>query len=435
MMNSPSLPDTAVTPKSAQAYEQASLQLLRIAADANRSCSDLLTDIASIAARALDVERVGVWTLVDGGKALRCYHLYQRTGAQVFSGTVLRSTDFPTYFVALQNHRAIPADNARTHPLTSELVDAYLLPLRITSMLDAPIYADGQVVGVVCHEDTGPLHQWNSVDHAFAAATADPISRVLAEKKRASAEDKVDHYERQLRELHRMEALGRAAANIAHDFRNVLSAIRGFGGLIQSLPEAGAEAHEYAHRIVEAADRGRLLTQQLLTFAGETPVAPRVLDLRQIIESMRGMLQVLIGKNIYLNLRLSQVPGRVLIDATQLERALVNLAVNARDAMPSGGTLTISLERAEVTQDDGARQVVIRVTDTGTGIGEELRSHIFEPFYTTKGEHGNGLGLTIVNQIVTNAGGHVEVDSEPGRGTAMSLYLPCIANGDALIEA
>ncbi len=434
-MNQPLLPGEALPPKTPQAYEHARLQLLRISADTSRSCSDLLTDVARITARVLDVERVGVWTLVDDDKALRCLHLYQRSSGQVFSGTVLRSEDFPVYFLALQKHRAISADNARTHPLTHELDDAYLRPLHITSMLDAPIYSNGQVIGVVCHEDTGPAHQWNATDYAFAASIADTISRLVAEEKRNRAEGMVALYERQLRELHRMEALGRAAANIAHDFRNVLSAIYGFSDLIRTLPDAGAEAQGYAQRIIETTDRGRLLTQQLVSFAGAEPVVPRILDIRNFIESMRSMLQVLIGKSIVLHVQLQPVLGRVLIDATQLERALVNLVVNARDAMPSGGNLTISLQQTEMDQNDSTQQVVIRVTDTGIGISEAQRAHIFEPFYTTKGEHGNGLGLTIVNQIVTRAGGHVLVESGLGRGTTISLYLPCIAHSEALVEA
>ncbi len=444
-MDTISLNSGALSSKTNPAYEQARLQLLHISADTSRSCCDLLTDIAKITAQALNVERVGVWVLADEGKVLRCYHLFQRTGAQVFSGTVLRKEDFPTYFMALHSQRAIPADDARTHPLTHELDNAYLQPLRITSMLDAPIYSKGKVVGVVCHEDTGSLHQWNTADYAFAASIADTISRLLAEHKGARAENKAEQYESQLREMHHMEALGRAAANIAHDFRNVLSAIFGYGGLIQSSPAADAQAKEYAQRIVDAAERGRLLTQQLLSFGRDEPATPRILDLRHLIESLRDMLQVLVGKRIRLHIQLTPVVGRVLIDALQLERALVNLVVNARDAMPSGGDLTISLQQAAADQDDdtqsddaqhqGARQVVISVTDTGVGIDVALRPRIFEPFYTTKGEHGNGLGLTIVHQIVTRAGGSVHVNSQPGKGTTMSLHLPCIAPGEALTPA
>lgn len=415
-------------------YEQARLQLLRIATDTSRSCSDLLTDIARITTQALNVERIGVWVLVDADKALRCFHLYQRTGGQVFSGTVLRQEDFPTYFAALHSQRAIPADDASTHPLTHELDEAYLRPLHISSMLDAPIYSKGRVVGVVCHEDTGPLHQWNAADYAFAASTADTISRLLAEHKRARAEDKAEQYEAQLREMHRMEALGRSAANIAHDFGNVLSTVLGFSELIQAAANADSDLREYAQRIVDAAERGHLLTKKLLSFAGDAPVAPRILDLHLAVESMYEVLRVLVGKRVRLHYQLAPVTGRVLIDAMELDRALINLVVNARDAMPSGGDLTISL-RQVADQEGGMQQVVIGVADTGVGIDAELRARIFEPFYTTKGQHGNGLGLTIVHQIVTRTGGSVQVDSEPGKGTTFSLYLPCIAHSEALADA
>lgn len=429
-MNAPGPTESVATNAMKQRLEQARLQLLRLAGDTTRDCQELITTVSRISAQALGVERVGVWLLADAGKALRCLHLYQHTGTKVFAGTVLRQEDFPTYFAALMNRRAIPADDARTDPLTHELDGAYLRPLRITSMLDAPIYSKGCVIGVVCHEDTGVGHQWSTAEYDFAAAVADTLSRLLAEHKRLDAEDRAEKYEAQVRELHRMEALGRAAANIAHDFRNVLGAVSGFAELIQAMPDSNATSREYALRIIESADRGRQMTQQLLVFAAHDRLEPRILDVRELIHSISGMLQVLVGKRVRMHFKLDDATGRVLIDAAQLERALINLVMNASEAMPGGGDLTVALH-----QPAGGEQLVINVTDTGVGIDPHEHTQIFEPFYTTKGKHGTGLGLTIVQQVVTRAGGSVAVDSRPGRGTTISLQLPCVAHEEALLTS
>jgi two-component system cell cycle sensor histidine kinase/response regulator CckA len=231
--------------------------------------------------------------------------------------------------------------------------------------------------------------------------------------------------EEQLRQSQKMEAVGQLAGGVAHDFNNLLTVITGYGDLARAIIGDGAGAKELAE-IEKAAQRAASLTQQLLAFSRRQIVNPEVLDLNEVVGGLLPMLQRLIGEDIAVITRFGNDLPPVHADMGQLEQVVMNLAVNARDAMPDGGALTI--ETAEETIDlDGepVRCVCIAVSDTGVGIEPEALPHIFEPFYTTKpvGE-GTGLGLATVHGAVTQSGGRVTVDSEPGRGTTFRVYLP-----------
>lgn len=409
--------------------DAARLELARLHAYSGQSLRDVWVQLAEIAAQALRVERVGCWTLIDEGRALRCRYLLQRSDRQVFQGVVLRQQDFPSYFAAMSEHRAIVADDATGSELTSQLYEAYLKPLGITSMLDAPIYIEGRIVGVVCHEHVGEMRRWSEAECAFAGTVADNITRLYREHEHHHAETALAAYQRHLMELNRMEAVGRMAAGIAHDFRGIIGAALGFAELIRRVPELPRQADQYAERIVEALERGRKLTQQVMNFGKDDPVSPRVLDLAAVVTNLAKMLTAMLGRDIQLDLRLEQSASRIFMDPTQLERALLNLVLNARDAMPHGGQLTIEVADVDIEDDEGDRTTfaTIAVTDTGCGMDAETRSNAMRPFFTTKGESGTGLGLVIVDQIVTRSGGHVSIHSEVGRGTTVRMLLPRIA--------
>jgi PAS domain S-box-containing protein len=239
--------------------------------------------------------------------------------------------------------------------------------------------------------------------------------------------------EEQLRESQKMEAVGRLAGGIAHDFNNLLGMITGYSELLQR--ELGPE-HRGLRRVEEirkAADRATVLTQQLLAFGRKQVLEPKVLDLNGVVSGTTTMLHRLMGEDIRLVAVLAAELGSVKADPGQLEQAIVNLAVNSRDAMAGGGTLTI--ETANVSLDaDYARShpdaragahVMLAVSDTGHGMSAGTVSHMFEPFFTTKEQgKGTGLGLATVHGIVRQSGGHVTVSSEPGRGTTFKVYLP-----------
>ncbi len=236
--------------------------------------------------------------------------------------------------------------------------------------------------------------------------------------------------EAQLQQARKMEAIGRLAGGIAHDFNNLLTPILGYAKrLVTRLPADGDDAREAA-LIVRAAVRAAELTAQLLVVSRQQVAAPKVVDVNGHLRSMDNLLRLAIGERI----RLEVVPGpdlkRVLADPGQLEQVILNLVLNARDAMPQGGTLSIRTDNVPAAmmaqpRQDGAEYVRLTVSDTGVGMSDEVRSRIFEPFYTTKEVgKGTGLGLAIVDGIVKQAGGFIEVQSTVGQGTTFAVYLP-----------
>ncbi len=410
-------------------FEGARLALARLDVSSADTLRDLWLQLAQIATDALRIDRIGLWVLVDENRALRCKYLFQRSGNQVFQGAVLREQDFPAYFRALQERRVLPAADAAASSLTGELYDAYLKPLGITSMLDAPIYLQGKVVGAVCHEHIGPAREWSGAEADFASAVADNVARLYEEHERRRQRAALFAYESHLMEVHRMEAVGRMAAGIAHDFRGILGAAMGFAELIGRVPGLPPDAERYAQRIVEILQRGNALTQEVMAFGKPAPLAPRIVEVDKTLKSMHSMLQVLLGNRIRLTSNLDRPVSRVFIDSAQLERTLLNLVLNSRDAMPAGGNLTIAAQDTEVEDPDGevGTYVRIAVSDTGCGMDPATRANVFRPFFTTKGENGTGLGLAIVDQIISRAGGFIQIDSEPGKGTTVNLYIPRIA--------
>jgi two-component system cell cycle sensor histidine kinase/response regulator CckA len=234
--------------------------------------------------------------------------------------------------------------------------------------------------------------------------------------------------EEQLRQAQKMEAIGRLAGGIAHDFNNLLTIIVGNTHLLRELPPGAVDAPQLIDDIHDAADRAAALTRQLLTFSRRHPSRPEVVDLSEIVGGLAGLLRRLLGERISVRTQLASDPIRVRADRGQLEQVVMNLAVNARDAMPGGGTLTIMT--SSVTTPAGPGSLVTRIarltmSDSGVGMTDEVKARIFEPFFTTKDpSKGTGLGLATVYGIVEQAGGHIEVESAPGAGTTFRIGLP-----------
>jgi PAS domain S-box-containing protein len=251
--------------------------------------------------------------------------------------------------------------------------------------------------------------------------------------------------EDQLRQAQKMEAVGRLAGGVAHDFNNLLTAIGGYSGLLLADLAPTDPRRSDVEEIKKATERAAALTRQLLAFSRRQVLQPRVLDLNAVIAGAEKLLRRLIGEDIRLVTRLDPALGAVRADAGQIEQVVMNLAVNARDAMEGGGTLTIETRNAEVLgshrePDRDAmppgRYVQIRVRDTGTGIDAETKRHIFEPFFTTRElGKGTGLGLATVYGIVKQSGGYIWVDSDPGRGALFTVDLPQVGVHDGDAEA
>lgn len=263
-------------------------------------------------------------------------------------------------------------------------------------------------------------------------AANDELKKEVAGRLRA--EEALRTSEEKLHQAQKLEVVGRLAGGIAHDFNNMLSAMLGYAGLIALSLPPDAESQQDVKQIVLAGERATALIRQLLAFTRKQVVQPSVLDVSQVVAGLSEMLRRLLGEKVELQVEASPGTCCVLADVTQLEQVLLNLSINARDAMPNGGHLKIAITSAQLPDQSfppvslkPGSYVRLTVTDDGVGMSEETRKHVFEPFFTTKPRgQGTGLGAATVFSIVTQSGGDVLVKSAPGKGSSFDIYLPKI---------
>jgi PAS domain S-box-containing protein len=308
------------------------------------------------------------------------------------------------------------------------------------------VYADPAERQRLVERDTYSDRQYDDVEATWKSKDGRFLTVQLSVRAVRNGEGRVEYYEtfvrdvtdqrrlqQQLLQSQKMEAVGRLAGGIAHDFNNLLTVITSYSSLLLEDLQKDDPKRDDVEQVRKAAEGAAALTRQLLTFSRQEVAEPRVVSLNDVVESFQKILRRAIGEDIEFATRLAPDLGLVVADIGHLEQVLMNLAVNARDAMPSGGTLTI--ETANVEHDpDLARShdaaavrwfVMLAVSDTGSGMDEETKAKIFEPFFTTKAPgKGTGLGLSTVYGIVKQAGGFIWVYSEPGHGTTFKLYLP-----------
>jgi PAS domain S-box-containing protein len=257
------------------------------------------------------------------------------------------------------------------------------------------------------------------------------VNRDITDRKQA--EEQLRHKEAQLRQAQKMEAVGRLSGGIAHDFNNLLSVIIGYADELETSSQENDKLRKSAEQIRKAGERAASLTRQLLAFSRQQVLQPRVLDLNNVVTDLAKMLRRLIGADVELALALDPQTERVKADHGQIEQVIMNLVVNARDAMPDGGKLAITTSNVELTAKQAetipylqaGTYVQLTVTDTGIGMSAETMAHIFEPFFTTKDRgKGTGLGLATVYGIIKQSGGFIWVASEPGKGASFRILLP-----------
>jgi len=303
-----------------------------------------------------------------------------------------------------------------------------------------PILSGDHVLGVIIlYLKQG--HIRGSHEEDFLKAVADTLAGAI---ERRRAEEARETIEGQLRASQKLEAIGGLAGGIAHDFNNLLSVILSYTGFALDQVAAGAPLHDDLQEVIKAADRAAALTRQLLAFSRKQVLQPVALDLNQIATGIEKMLRRILGEDIDLAQKLAPDLGAVMADPGQIEQVLMNLVVNARDAMPEGGNLTIETANVDLDEEYAARHlavkpgsfVVLSVTDSGCGMDADTQARVFEPFFTTKEKgKGTGLGLSTVYGIVKQSGGNIWVYSEPGIGTTFKIYLPRVRDPATLLAS
>lgn len=399
--------------------------LLELTKEETADLASILRQITERTARTLDVRRVGVW-LFDGSRMqARCEDSFDLDTARHEVGEVLRREEVPRYFEALEESRVIDARDARVDIRTADLTGGYLVRHGIGSILAVPVRVQGRPAGYLCAEHAGELRQWSDGEQEFAASLADMMSARLAAEERRSAEER-------LVRAQRLEALGTLASGVAHDLNNILTPIlTAVHSLRLGLP---AEELDEVLTAVEAHTRRAAdIVSQVLTFGRGVGGARVGIEPGELCSEVATIARTSFPKNVDVREDIADGLWGVTGDSTQLHQVLLNLAINARDAMPDGGTLT--LEAANAVLDalpptaaadaPPGRYVVIGVRDSGTGIPPEVREKVFDPFFTTKPPgKGTGLGLSTALGIVRSHHGFIDVESEPGKGTLFRIFLP-----------
>ncbi|MFT3926234.1 MAG: ATP-binding protein [Myxococcales bacterium] len=390
--------------------------------------SDLQTGLRAIteaASKSLDVARVSVWLLEADGSRLVMADVFDPRFSEPPVTAPLSAQDYPEYFKVLHDERVIAVDDVRDRSVFAGFLQDYFSPLGIVSSLDAAVRVGDRVLGVVCYEQLGRPRQWTDEDHALAGSFADFVALAVESHEHRRAEEALRSSNAQLDDARRIEAVGRLAGGVAHDFNNVITVVSSYAFLLARKLDKNDPLQGPVAEIGKAAERAADITRKLLALSRRDPVAPRVLDLNVVLRGMETFLRRLIGEHIALELSLSKEPLLIRADPGQIEQVVLNLVVNARDAAtPEGGNITLRTLRdgGPRKQNSSGRFAVLEVSDNGMGMPKDVQDRIFEPFFTTKDVgKGSGLGLFTVWGTVAQMGGSIEVKSAPRKGSRFLL--------------
>ena len=390
-----------------------------MAALAEPNFEQLLNAVPPLITEAMEVDAALVFRLSPDASELFCAAF---AGVPHDLGARLTIPNDPRYFAGylVAARGAVTTTDARAE--TRYEVPAEVARLGFLSVAGVPLFDRDRVIGVLTVRGRHP-REFTDDDVNFLQAIANILATAL---QRSTAEEHLLH-------VQRLDALGQLTGGVAHDFNNLLMVISGNLQVLEESLRPGSAEIELTRAATAAADRGAMLTRKLLAFARKQPLHPRLFDLGQLLRDFRDLVQRTLGENVAVRLALDPDVPLLFADPGQLEAALLNLAVNARDAMPTGGRITIQTECALIDStrigDDPelapGSYACISVTDSGSGMPPEVLERAFEPFYTTKeAGKGSGLGLSMVYGFVRQSGGAAHIYSEHGRGTTVRLYLP-----------
>jgi len=395
--------DSAVTQRAFLTGARLKLSRLHLDGDLKR----IYQQAAEISATALDVARVGVWFFDIGKQELRCEALYDGQGTE--PPIPLPLPRLAGYVAAIKKLRFVATSDARVEPETHELRE-YLETWGVTSLLDAAVYRNGEVVGIVCHEHVGAPREWKREERQFAATVADLVSHFLEVNDRMAAEAQAHELALKLKDAHRLDALGRMAAGVAHDLNNLLGVITNGLAVLKRTNDATVVA-----TMEDSARHAASLLAQLMQLGRNKPPVAQVLELDLVLQDFERLLAGHLKPEWRVVYDVEK-KLEVWAESAQLQQVLLNLVLNGFQAMKRGGVVVV---RAH----ERSGGVQFEVIDTGEGIAAENLEKLFDPFYTTRAD-GNGIGLAVVQQIIRQHGGEVKVSSTPGDGTTFRVWWP-----------
>lgn len=398
-------------------FERGLLDIAHVSLE-KASLSEALTTIARITATTLSVSRVSIWQLDEDGDKWRCICALDAQSGEVSAGWLLEASKYPSYGRALENGRTVAVTDTRSDPTSRELVADYFEPLNIGATLDVPIYRGGRIFGIVCAELVDRVRDWTQRDRDFATAVAELIGSVFEQSARIHAEERLAAAEQSRRDNEKMEALGRMAAAVAHDFNNILGVIQ---LLTDTLARQDNDPRARANTLGllrESTDAGRRLTRRLISCARAEAITVAKVSLRSLLAGLRATLESLVAPSS-LVFESDEHDDTILADRVGVEQILFNLASNARDAI--GGREGKVVMR---TAREGS-VVILSVQDNGEGMDDATRARIFEPFFSTRSNKSNaGLGMSTVFRIIEAHRAAINVRSKPGEGTTVDVLFP-----------
>ncbi len=403
--------------------EAARFTLVRKAVHDDDALTRAFVSALKLSAETLGVARVGIWMFEAQDTRIRCATLYERDSGRTPSGEIIDLSVCPKYAEALRERRVVAADDVRSDPRTTEL-GPYLERHGIASLLDSPVFQQGDAVAVVCHEHVGTPRVWTQQDKHFASTVSDMLGLYLEQRAaQAYYRDLIDT-RHELQQHRVMESLGRMATAVAHDFNNLLLAIGLKADLMRMEGQSAANRDKSLDELNSIVSQGGRLVRQLLDCARDESPAAEAIDLVEVMRDLEPTLRTLERDGIKLDLKLGNEPVPVRVERSRAEQVIMNLAHNARDALLGGGLLSVELttQWSDLAQ---AKRAVLRVADSGVGMDDSTREHMFEPFFTTKAKgKGDGLGLATVYNVVNASRGSIEVKSELGAGTEFTIRWP-----------